>query len=80
MGQPFFLSYARIPSWNDSVAWIRLFDETHWPAGRKFGFLVLGSVESKPWTKKAWFKTHLSFQCLLINLTCLAPNTASWLL
>lgn len=52
VGQPFFLSYACIPSWNDSVGWIRLFDETHWPAGRKFGFLVLGSVESKPWTKR----------------------------
>jgi len=76
----FFLSNACIPTWNESVGWIRLFDETRWTPGHKFGFPVFGSVQSKPWTKKAVFKTHLSFLCLLTKLTCLAPNTASWLL
>lgn len=80
-GTAFFpLSYACIPTWNESVGGISFCDETHWPPGLKFGILVPSSAESKPWTKKPGFKTHLSFWCLLINLTCLAPNTASWLL
>lgn len=47
---PFLLSYTCIPTWNESVGWISLLDEKHWPPSHKFVSLVLGIVESKPWT------------------------------
>lgn len=52
-GTAFFpLSYACVPTWNESVGGISFCDETHWPPGLKFGILVPSSAESKPWTKK----------------------------